>query len=149
MKKLWNSVTNFFRAIFSKEFEAVKKHAAVAVKVTEMAKKVIDSNLLGVLVQFIPGDVDNQVYYQLQKYIPKIAEQMAIAKGLVDAAASNQEMISALLTHARTLVGNDRALFFIEFAGRVNFCLADGKLTLGEAVLLSQLIYSELNKPKA
>lgn len=147
MKKIssaWTAIKLWIVKQLYRQFELFKEHGRTAVKVTSMLKLAVESPVGDIIVSLIPGDLDNQLYYRLQKIIPEVANKVAIASGIYEAAKNNNEAIAAIAEYMKGLVPEGRAKFYVEFAAQVNIALADGEISFPEAVALTQSLYIEI-----
>ena len=143
MKKILKAIGGFFQKVFAGQFHWLKKNSHLSVSITERLKQLVENPSLNILATIIPGNIDDKVLYQLQKLVPKVAEQIAIAHGIIQASESNTNMVAAITEYLKGKVKDDRAAFWVEFSARLNVALSDGKLTFGEGVLLAQMVYLE------
>lgn len=148
MKKFFQKISDWVRNALGKQYQAFKDNAALAVQITEKVKAVVDSPVTDIITAIIPGELDNQIAFQLRGILKRLATEMAIAKDLVESSKSNADSWAAIIAHLRDMIPDGRAGFWIEFSGRLNQALADGQLSLPEAVMLTQLIYAEMQKNK-
>jgi len=144
INKYWLKINLFFATTFSKAFKFLKENSAIAVKVTQILKTSVESPLADIAVTLIPGEVDNEVLYRLRKIIPEVANKVAIAAGIYEAAKANNEAVTAIVNYLKGLNPEGRTKFWVDFAAELNLALADGKITYTEAVILSQMAYKEL-----
>ena len=135
MKKLILKLLVFFR-----------KHSRVAVDVTNLLKQIVESKLVDLAVNIIPGNVDNEIAERLRKILPKIAIEMAVAHKIISDSDKPGDVAAAIVAHLKELHPDGRIGFWVTFAGKVNEGLSDGKISLPEAIAYSQLIYDEFYK---
>lgn len=136
----------FAKKMFSDAMKAARQYSGVAVEVTAKLKDIVENPLLSIAVGIIPGDVDNEILYLLRKVVPAVAMKMAIAHNILHASDSNSDAVAAIVDYLKTLNPDARVGFWITFAGELNIALADGKISIDEAVILTQLAYKELKK---
>lgn len=148
MKKLFNRIRDFIKKIFGDSLEYLKRNSATAVKVTEVLKKYVESNIADVAVGLIPGDVDNVILIQLRKIVPEVTIKVALGHNIIQASTIPSEALGKIIEYLKSLGKEGRTAFWISFAAEVNMALADGKLTFTEAVILSQLAYKEFYEAK-
>jgi hypothetical protein len=136
------------KRIVSKGSAFARKHSKVAVEVTELLKEAVESPVSRYIVSLIPGQVDDLVLTCLQKVLPRVANEMAIAHGIIQAStvATNSDVTAAIVEYLKSKHPEERAPFWIMFAGKINFYLADSKVSLTECVALSQMVYKEIYK---
>lgn len=148
MKKLFAKVQAFIQKIFGNSLEYLKKNSAMAVKVTELLKKYVESPISDVAVNIIPGELDNAALIALRKVVPDVVVRVAIFHGIVQSSVVPSEAIDKILLYLKSMNKEARAGFWITFAAQINMALSDGKLTFNEAVILSQLVYKEFYEQK-
>lgn len=144
MKNLFAKIINSVKAIFGKSFDLLRDYSHVAVKVTDTLKFAVESPFADLATNLIPGDVDRIILAKLRKVLPKVALQTAITHGILSANDKNSDAIINIIKYLKTLNPDARSGFWITFAAQINLALADDKLTLSEAVVLSQLAFKEL-----
>lgn len=139
----------FFITVFAKEFELLKKNSEAAVKITNSLKSIVESPILDVATYLIPGDLDDKILTKARNIVPRVAMEMAIAHGIIQQAATNQQVYAAIVEHIRNVHNPEgRVGFWLEFSARLNQALADGKIEFGEAASLAQIVYLELKRQK-
>lgn len=144
IKSILLRVNFFFQSIFSKEYEVLKKHSYVAVKVTAVLKDIVENPLTGIVTELTPTGIDDAVLTRLRSIVPKVAGEMAIAHGIIQQSTSNADMFSAIINHLQSVHNPEgRVGFWMEFSARLNVALSDQKLTLSEAAALAQMVYAE------
>jgi hypothetical protein len=151
MKKILsaiNAVKVAVASFFDKSYAYSKKNSHVAVMVTENLKKAVESPLASFIVDIIPGNVDNQIHYKLQKVVGPIATQMALAHGFIQASETNSNAVAAIIESLKEYSKEGRVEFWRQFAANINQALSDGKLSIIEAWRLSQEAYAEFKKNK-
>lgn len=146
MKSVLRKIGLFLKGLIGDLFELFRNHAETAVAVTGRLKLIVESPIADFVTDLIPSDVDNRILSRLRIIVPKVAQQVAITYGILDANDKNSDAVKAIVSHLREVNPSARASFWITFAGELNIALSDGKLTLAEAVSLSQLVYAERKK---
>ena len=143
MKKIFQYVKDFIQKWIGISFEFVKDNSEVAVDVTNKIKKIVDSPIADILTAIIPSDLDDKVVSKLRKVLPIVLEKMAIMHGILIISTSNENTIALIIEHLQLTNKDLRADFYIRLAGELNVALADGEISLAEAIGLSQIIYAE------
>lgn len=137
------------KKFFLKLFGFFKKHSRVAVEVTNLLKKAVESNEAVMLTEIIPGELDDKILIALRRVLPRVVTEMAMAHRIFQSDAN----INAILEAVRAELGNRtkeaRAEFWAMFTGKIAFYLSDGKLSLSEGIAAGQLVYFEFYAPKA
>ncbi len=149
MKKFIKRITDVFAVFFGKEFKFLKANSAAAVKITEALKNIVESPLARIVVNVIPGELDNMLFDKAQKIVPVIAAKVAIAHGIIQAGSSNAAVLASIIAELQKRNKDARVGFWLEFSARLNQALSDGKMTLAEAAALAQLAYVELYENKS
>ena len=92
---------------FSKTFNNIKDDGAkVAVSIVQSVKLALDSGLVTVLTQLIPGDLDDKIVAVLQKAIPSILADLLALEGLPDNATPDQ-IQAFILSVTKSIGGKD------------------------------------------
>ena len=71
---------------------------------------------------------------------------MAAVEGLITGHEKLEDAIEAFAKYLAGKSSEAKAKFWIELAGKIVEVLADGRVTLAEAVALAQIVYSEIKK---
>jgi hypothetical protein len=118
----------------------------VAVKVTYGLKKVVESPVLDVITDIIPGDLDDKIQEKLRLIVPIVAQKLAIAHGILKESETDSNAVAAIIEYLKSPELNigTRVSFWIMFSGELNKALSDDRMTLSEAVALAQLVYTEI-----
>lgn len=147
MKDLIQKIIDFVKGRFQNLFEIFRLNSEVAVKVTNTLKSIVESPITDYATDLIPGDLDDKIHEKLKVIIPIVAQKMAIAHGILSVNDRDTDAVSAIIEHLKNEVNPGLKIsFWIMFAGELNIALSDGKITLSEAVALSQIIYAESKK---
>jgi hypothetical protein len=148
MKELFGKIVVWVRGVLGTLLDHFKGVAKVAVEVTTKLKFIVESEALDVAVDLIPGDVDNKILDKVRVVLPQVIKRVSLVAGIVSESDSNSEAIQKFIAHLRTLNPEGRKAFWVTFAAEMNIALTDGKLTFAEAVILTQLSYTEFVKSK-
>ena len=140
----FRSIFQALRRLFSNLFDRVKPSAIIAVKVVDAIKRVVESETLQLIVDLTPTQLDNRVLTTIKKLLPIISSRLVIAHKIT--LLSDQEAIDALLLHLRSLDAEGRKAFWVALAAEFTEALSSEKLSFNQAVLISQLVFSELRK---
>lgn len=130
--------------LFSDAMDAARKYSPVAVQVTARLKEIVESPIAGIVVDLIPGNTDNAILAVLRKVIPEVATKMAITHRIIHESETNADAVGGIVEYLKSLHPDARIGFWITFAGELNIALADNKITIDEAVILTQMAYKEL-----
>jgi hypothetical protein len=146
MKNLFQQILNWVKSTLGNLLEHFKGVAKIAVEITTKLKFIVESEALDVVVDLIPGDLDNKILDKIRIILPQVIKRVSLVAGIVSESDSNSEAIQKFIAHLRSLNPEGRKAFWVTFAAEMNIALSDGKLTFAEAVILTQLTYTELIK---
>lgn len=116
-----------------------REYGNVVVEVVNGLKAVVDNPALSTAVAFTRTDVDDVILAQVRVAVTIAAKQLLTGHNII----YSGDPLRALVSHLRTLPLNGRIDFLVGIAGRAIHYLADGKLTMAEAIALGQDIYNE------
>jgi ADP-ribosylglycohydrolase len=148
MKKFFRRLIDFVKNKHQDLFEIFRNNSEVAVKVTHTLKNAVESPVVDIITDIIPGDLDDKIHEKLRLIVPIVAQKLAIAHGILKQNETNSNAITAIVDYLRSPEVNVgvRASFWIMFSGELNKALSDDKMTLAEAVALAQLVYTEIKQ---
>ena len=144
MKNLFAKIAYSVKNMFGKGFESFRKYSHVAVKVTNELKHAVESPYAEIAVNLLPGNIDNLILIQLKKVLPVIALKMAIIHGVLSTNDKNSDAVLKLIEYLKKLSPDARTGFWLRFSGELNMALADGEISLSEAVILAQMAFKEM-----
>ena len=93
MKKIIAKITLFITLMFDKTFAFLAKNSMVAVSVTDMLKKAVESPVADVITALIPGDVDDRIVSSLRANLPKVLFKMALIHRISTESSTNSESV--------------------------------------------------------
>lgn len=131
------------KSLFGRQYKLFKENSELAVKITNTLKDALNNPLVDILTAIIPGDLDDKIKKKAREVVDRAAKEIAVAHKLVQASASNQEAWAGLIKHLQTIVPEGRTAFWVQFSGKVNEFLADGKIDFNEGVILTQMLFKE------
>lgn len=150
MYKTFKIMLDFFKKLFAKvkelfsdSFDKLRIFSGVAVKITAAIKEVVENPLLGLAVDFTKTTKDNQLLAKALVIVPKVTASIAITHGILQAGDDDSDATTALIEYLRTISPAARASFWVMLSGEINKALADGQISLAEAIALAQLVYAE------
>ena len=147
MKKVLKRILDFAKSKYQKLFNLLRINSEIAVKVTSKLKEIVESPITDIITDLIPGDIDDKIHEKLKIIIPKVAFKVAIAHGILSVETKDSDALGLIIEHLKKEVNPGlKVSFWVMFSGELNKALADDKITLAEAIGLSQLIYSEMKK---
>ncbi len=136
LKKKWDGVMDFI----------THKSIPVALVIVNSLKEAVQSGAGDFTVGLTKTKIDDAILAKIREYIPKAMIELSAAEALLEAMGTNEEIITSLIQWLKDQSITFQTNFYIGFAGKLNEFLADGKLSVGEAVSLAQLAYSEYSK---
>lgn len=148
MKNLFQQIVTWVKGVLGNLLDHFKNVSKIAVEVTTKLKFIVESEVLDVAVDLIPGDLDNKILDKVRTILPIVIKKVSFAAGIANDADSNSEAIKKFIVHLRSLNPEGRKAFWVTFAAEMNIALSDGKLNFAEAVILTQLTYTEFIKAK-
>jgi hypothetical protein len=148
MKKILEFLKDFVTKVFGTILDLFREHAELAVSITERLKNLVDSPVADVITALIPGDADNLIVAKLRLILPVVLEKVALANNITKEGKTQSEVIALVLKHLKKANIDSKKMFWVSFATELNIALSDGKIGFSEALILSQLVYSEIQKNK-
>lgn len=148
MKNLFQQIVLWVKGVLGNLLDHFKVGAKVAVDITAKLKAIVESEVLDIVVDLIPGELDNKILDKVREILPLVIKKIAIGSGIVSESDSNSEAIQKFIEHLRSLNPDGRKAFWVTFAAELNVALSDGKLTFAEGLILTQLTYTEFVKKK-
>jgi hypothetical protein len=148
MKNLFQQIFTWVKTTLGVVFDRFKTISVVAVNVTAKLKFIVESEVLDVAVDLIPGNLDNVILDKVRLVIPIVIKKLALVSGFVQDTDSNSEVVDKVISHLKELNPEGRKAFWVMLAAELNVALSDGKLSFSEAVILTQLTYTEFVKNK-
>lgn len=151
MKKIGQFLSKAFawaKNILGKNYEFMRHNSHLAVAVTSGLKGFIESPVADFVTALIPGEADDIAKAKLRIVLPKVAQTVALAHGIIQQSTAQHEVVAGIVAYVRTLNPDGRAIFWVNFAAQVNLSLADGKVSFSEAVAMAQLVFAEINEKK-
>lgn len=139
MKKLWNWIMSIFTITdaFLKKTEPVAEKSVEAVNIV---KDLVEGKLTD-LAKLTPSDKDDALMFRVKNIlVNKIIPEMVAAEGIISAGKPIEALVQYL--SAKPKLG--RVKWWLELAGQIIMALADGNLSIGEAISIGQAIFSKL-----
>ena len=144
MKKILAWLTFLWKQL-NNSYEWLRPRAIAATQIVNDIKNSI-FNVADVIVAITPTKADDEFIRKAKVAAEKVIQRMAAVEGLI---TGNEKLEDAIEAFAKYLAGKSseaKAKFWIELAGKIVETLADGRVTLAEAVALAQIVYSEIKK---
>ena len=144
MKKILAWLTLLWKQL-NNSYEWLRPRAVAATKVVNDIKNGI-FNVADVVVAITPTTADDEFVRKAKAAAEKVIQRMAAVEGLVTGSEKLEDAIEAFAKYLAGKSSEAKAKFWIELAGKIVEVLADGRVTLAEAVALAQIVYSEIKK---
>ena len=145
MKKIIMWIVSLF-GNFQKAFEKFKPIAEKVVEYINTIKAGVESGTLDSLAALSPSSKDDVIVQKIKAAFQKIAKEAAAVEGLITGNESSTEALTQLGLYLTKNSKKARLKFWVELAGKLMEAVSDGKLTISEAIALTQLIYSNFKK---
>lgn len=160
MKKILKSIGNFFRQLKGKAYDFMTDNSILAVKVTNVLKDIVRSNVVDIAVTLTPTPADDVVWSKFKEWLPAFSEKVLIAhnllqldQGLDDPSLTEEErnarkivVVNAFIDYLKSLAPSAQIKFWADIASNLLIDLEDGKLTWGEAAIHINAVYIKLYK---
>jgi hypothetical protein len=144
MKKILAWLTLLWKQL-NNSYEWLRPRAVAATKVVNDIKNGI-FNVADVVVAITPTTADDEFVRKAKVAAEKAIQRMAAVEGLITGHEKLEDAIEAFAKYLAGKSSEAKAKFWIELAGKIVEVLADGRVTLAEAVALAQIVYSEIKK---
>lgn len=142
---MFKKIGEFFSKVFKSGIDFLKPKAECAVKVVNVIKDVIESPFADVLVNLTKTDIDNGLLKKLRIILPKVVFTLLTVDVIVNAGSTDEEIIQALVEYLRKQNNTLRAAYYTALAAKIHESLEDGKISFGEAVSITQIVYQSIN----
>lgn len=146
--KVFKWIESLYHKVVGFLLDEFKEHAYQAVTIVENLKMILNSSVTDLVTILIPGSKDDLLVAYLREIVPPILEKTIIALNIVKQNNSKTKVIEKGLEFLKVATKEQKSLFYITFAAELNIALSDGKITFGEAVILSQLVYRQIKSTK-
>lgn len=144
MKNVFKQIVNWVKGNLGNVLNQFKDTSNTAVLIVGKIKSIVESEVVDVAVDLIPGQIDNLIVDKARFIIPIVIKKLSLASGIIQESNTNSEAVEKFVGHLRSLNPEGRKAFWVTLAAELNIALSDGKLTFAEGVILTQLIYKEL-----
>lgn len=129
-KDIWQLITGLFKKVP----DEIRDAAEIAIKITRWLQKVVNSNEAKVLVELIPGDIDNKILSVLQAILPKIEAEIK---------PTSEELIQWL----NTLPEEAQKAIYGHIMGMITEGIV-GDISLSDAKTYSQIVFTKQKHDK-
>lgn len=151
LTKVWAGVKN----IFTKVDGSVDKLAPIAINIVQGVKTVVDGPVddivAAILKKAIPGVADNiiidKVHELIIKYVPEVLSRLLMIQSIANITNPN-EQLQAIVKQLRLSTDEQKNIVYHNLSTLILEKLADGKLTWGEAAVISEYVYQHQIKLK-
>lgn len=145
-KNIFKKFINWLKGLHGDLFNKFRNNSGIAVQIADKLKKIVESNILDIATDLIPGDLDDKILKKLKIIIPIVATKLAITHGILNEFDNNSDVIEKIIEYLKNTHSGLKVSFWVIFSAELNVALSDGELTLSEGISLSQLVYREMNK---
>lgn len=119
LKNLFTKIKNFVVGFFAKVDKTAKKFIPIGIEMVEAIKKFVDSDLADVIVQIIPGTLDDTLKAFLEKVAPDIIINLRKWNSIVGVEDTNQKL-KLIFEELKSLEKVDRDGIKTELAAQIN-----------------------------
>lgn len=141
------------KELFTVADAKAQKLTKFAIKVTNIAKSVIDSPVDDIVAEIvkksISGNADDVIIDEAMLTIKEKLPSIVIKLNLIDAALSVDdpyEKANAILAQVKFASDDQKNLFYHSLATTLIGQLSDGKFTFGECCVIAEMVYQEMKK---
>jgi hypothetical protein len=150
--KLIAGLQLWIKRTFDKSFASLIKAAPVAINIVEEIKRFLDSPIDDLILAIVKVPGSEALRDKLQdEWLPKVAVRLSIVYGLSMESATPEEMLRNVQAKLLELRFNNVPMGheWDKIATEILAMLADGKVTMNELKIATQLVHYELFlKPK-
>jgi hypothetical protein len=145
LAKLWNST----RSLFNKLPPAIKTAVHLGVIITENIKNFVDSPLVDVLTDVIPGDTDDKIKQALRTGLPILLINLKLAQNC-SASTNPHEITKCAIKTLQNLDSEIKSAYLHNLSVLISRLVADGKLNWSDGVCIVEWYYQKQYKhPKS
>lgn len=142
MKKILNKIGDWLRSTF-KYYSVYEVNAKYAIQVVNALKTIANSNVLNVAVLLTKSPTDDKILNAAKVALEQAAKHLVIMQGTFHQGMTNEDIIKELVRILQTEFRAQQAVFYVQLAGLITQSLSDGKISLAEAITISQFIFSK------
>lgn len=143
INKILTTIKSKLAFVFSK----FGLYSKTAVTITQGLKNIVELDLTSDIVKATPMMWDDTALMALKIHVPKVALQIALIHEILEANEAADPM-QVIIIYLKQLKPEARTDFWIRFSAELTKSLSDNKLTLSEALILSQMAFKELYEKK-
>ena len=112
----------------------IRNHSFVAVLVTDRLKSIVRSPIVQAGVKLTPTLVDDRALAFVDKVALPVLEEVCIIHGILREHEKNSVAVEEIIERLQHIAPELETKVYIDYAGRLNLRMADGILTLQEAI---------------
>ena len=142
MKKILIRIGEWLRSTF-KYFSVYEINAKRAIEVVNILKSIVNSNVVSVGVLLTKTPTDDKILNAAKIALDEAARHLVIMQGLFHQGMTNEDIIKELVRILQNEFHNQQSAFYVQLAGLITQSLSDGKISLAEAITISQFIFSK------
>lgn len=148
MKKLFIKIGNWLKSFFTESFDWLEINADYAVQAVNIVKKIINNPVVDMAVALTPTTIDDKILAAAKSYIARAAADLLIVYNILKGSETPEEVLRKLTNYVSGLTDDQKAIFYVQLSGKVMQILADGKVTLAEAITITQYIFKKYHQDK-
>ena len=141
-------IINFLKRLFRNLRALAQKYVTPSVAVVEALKKAVESPVTTVIVNIIPGHLDNEIIIKLKKVLPEVLRVLKISDECLKL-ESLDEIVNCVVTKLKTYTEDGRAVQYHNIASLLSVYLSDKKISWKEAVHLAEYTFQNKFKKNA
>lgn len=130
-------IINFLKRLFRNLKALAVKYVSPSVAVVEALKKAVESPVTSVIVNIIPGHLDNDIILKLKEVLPKVLRILKISDECLKL-ESLDEIVNCVVTKLKTYTPEGQAAQYHSLASLLSVYLSDKKISWKEAVHLAE-----------
>ena len=142
MKKILKAIGDWIRSKF-KLTDFIEQHAEQAIKVVDLLKTIVNSKVFDIAVLYTKNAADDKALVIARQALIEASRMLLIINGNFRQEMTNEQVILRLVEILRGEFPQAQATFYVQLAGMITQALSDGKISLAEAITISQYIYSQ------
>lgn len=142
---MFKKIGAFLKRLFTSSKKAIEKYIEPSILVVEAIKGFMNTGLVQIATDIIPGQIDNVIAAKINERLPDILMILRLTnecKNLTD----RDDIIKCAIEALKKIDKKGRNAFYISIASMLAESLSDGKLSWNEALHLAQFVYQEKYK---
>ena len=133
-------IIEFIKRLFKSFKNLVNKFVEPSILVVEALKKAVESPVTSIIVNIIPGNLDNEIILKLKKFLPEVLKVLKISDECIKY-ESLDEIVSCVVSKLKTYTEDGRAVQYHNIASLLSVSPLDKKISCKEAVHLAQYTF--------